>query len=63
VALTDLTPAGQVRVDLEDWSAVAVEGEIRAGDPVRVTGIVGVRLQVAPVEGRAEKTSQLDGEG
>ena len=63
VALTDLTPAGQVRVDLEDWSAVAVEGEIRAGDPVRVTGIAGVRLQVAPVEGRAEKTSQLDGEG
>ena len=48
VALTDLTPAGQVRVDLQDWSAVSVAGPIRAGDPVRVTGIAGVRLQVAP---------------
>jgi membrane-bound serine protease (ClpP class) len=63
VALSDLTPVGQVRVDLEEWSAMAVEGEIRAGDPVRVTGIAGVRLQVAPMEGRAEKPSQLDGEG
>ena len=63
VALTDLTPVGQVRVDLEEWSAMAVEGEIRAGDPVRVTGVAGVRLQVAPIEGRAEKPSQADGEG
>ncbi len=48
IALADLTPAGQVRVDLQDWSAVSVAGPIRAGDPVRVTGIAGVRLQVAP---------------
>lgn len=48
VALTDLTPAGQVRVDLQNWSAVSVAGPISAGDPVRVTGIAGVRLQVAP---------------
>jgi len=46
VALTDLSPTGQVRVDLQDWSAVAVAGEIHAGDPVRVTGIAGVRLYV-----------------
>jgi membrane-bound serine protease (ClpP class) len=50
VALTDVTPDGQVRVDLEEWSAVAVAGEIHAGDPVCVTGIAGVRLQVTPVE-------------
>ncbi len=62
VALTDLTPAGQVRVDLEDWSAMAAEGEIWAGDPVRVTGIAGVRLQVAPMGGRADKPSQADEE-
>lgn len=48
VALTDLTPTGQIRVDLQDWSAVADAGEIRAGDPVRVTAITGVRLHVEP---------------
>ena len=46
IALTDLNPTGQVRVDLQDWSAVAVTGEIHTGDPVRVTGIAGVRLHV-----------------
>ena len=51
VALSDLAPDGQVRVDLEDWSAVAEQAPIQAGDPIRVTGISGVRLQVKPVEG------------
>lgn len=46
VALTDLNPTGQVRVDLQEWSAVAIAGEIQAGDPVRVTSIAGVRLYV-----------------
>lgn len=46
VALTDLTPTGQVRVDLQEWSAVAEAGEIRAGDPVHVISIAGVRLYV-----------------
>ncbi|HET90762.1 MAG TPA: nodulation protein NfeD [Chloroflexi bacterium] len=50
IAQTDLAPGGQVRVDFEDWSAVTTVGEIRAGDPVRVTGIAGVRLQVTPWE-------------
>lgn len=62
VALTDLTPAGQVRVDLEDWSAVAVEGEIHAGDPVRVAGVAGVHLQVVPVEKKPVNPSQVDEE-
>ncbi len=57
VARTDLTPDGEVRVDLEDWSAVAVAGEIRAGAPVRVVGIAGVRLQVVPVVDDEEKES------
>lgn len=48
VALTDLNPTGQVRVDLQNWSAVAVAGEIHTGDSVRVTGIAGVRLHVEP---------------
>ncbi|MEA3375377.1 MAG: nodulation protein NfeD [Chloroflexota bacterium] len=59
-ALTDLTPAGQVRVDLADWSAVAVAGEIRAGEPVRVTGIAGVRLQVTPAQIQSEDSSEVE---
>jgi len=46
VALTDLAPTGQVRVDLQEWSAVAEVDGICAGDPVRVTRIAGVRLYV-----------------
>lgn len=56
VATTDLTPDGQVRIELEDWSAVAVEEGIRAGDPVQVVGVAGVRLRVARV-GTGEKES------
>ncbi len=61
-ALTDLTPAGEVRVDLANWSAVAVAGEIRAGEPVRVTGIAGVRLKVTPAEAYPEDSSEANKE-
>lgn len=50
VALTDLLPTGQVRVDLQDWSAVSVSGTIAAGDAVRVQSITGVRLYVSRQE-------------
>jgi len=51
VACTDLTPEGRVRVELEDWSAVAVdEGGIRVGESVQVVGIAGVRLHVTRAE-------------
>jgi membrane-bound serine protease (ClpP class) len=50
LAQTDLAPAGQVRVDLQDWSAVSSVGEIRAGQTVQVVGVAGVRLQVVAVE-------------
>ncbi len=46
VALTDLAPGGQVRVDLQDWSATSQSGPIYTGEPVRVVGVAGVRLQV-----------------
>lgn len=50
VALSDVDPAGQVRVDLETWSAVSVAGGIQSGKRVRVVGVSGVRLQVVPAE-------------
>jgi len=55
VACTDLTPEGQVRVELEDWSAVALEEGIRTGEPVQVVGIAGVRLNVARVGSEEEE--------
>jgi membrane-bound ClpP family serine protease len=48
IALTDLTPGGQVRVDLEEWSAISSKGNITAGQQIVVVGVSGVRLQVAP---------------
>nr|MBC8449103.1 hypothetical protein [Chloroflexota bacterium] len=50
VACTDLTPEGQVRVELEDWSAVAVKETIQAGEPIQVVDLAGVRLRVARIE-------------
>jgi membrane-bound serine protease (ClpP class) len=49
-ALSDLTPGGQVRVDLQAWSAIALQGKVHAGDPVEVVDVAGVRLQVVPAE-------------
>jgi membrane-bound serine protease (ClpP class) len=56
-ALTDLTPDGLVRVDLQEWSAIATGGEIRAGDAVEVVGVAGVRLQVTPAQVEEEDRS------
>jgi membrane-bound serine protease (ClpP class) len=46
VATSDLAPHGQVHVKGEVWTASAQEGPIRRGDPVRVVGVEGLRLQV-----------------
>lgn len=55
VALTALVPEGEVRVDLENWSAVSSsDEEVQAGDEVVVIGVSGVRLQVRPAH-RAEQ--------
>lgn len=57
VALTDLTPTGQVRVDRQEWSAIAVGDHIPAGHAVRVTEITGVRLLVEAADATGENTS------
>ncbi|MGC9467952.1 MAG: NfeD family protein [Anaerolineae bacterium] len=58
IALTDLVPAGQVRVDRQQWSAITKGEEIPAGSTVRVTGITGVRLEVE----RADEGGDGDGD-
>jgi len=50
VALTDLTPTGQVQVDQQLWSAASVAGNVRAGESIIVVGVAGVRLQVRPAD-------------
>jgi membrane-bound ClpP family serine protease len=57
VALTPLAPEGQVRVGLERWSAVSVAGGVDAGQAVRVVGVAGVRLQVAPEDEPADQSA------
>lgn len=46
VAVSDLDPTGIVRVRGEEWSAEAVNGTVRAGTPVQVIDVQGIRLRV-----------------
>jgi len=46
VVVRDLAPEGVVRVESEEWTAVADRGTLPAGTTVRVTGIDGLRLRV-----------------
>jgi membrane-bound ClpP family serine protease len=46
VAVGDLGPEGIVRVNGENWSAVAMNGSVRAGSPVEVLRVSGVHLEV-----------------
>jgi len=46
VATSDLDPAGTVRVQGEEWSAVAINPPVRCGSHVMVVGHGGVRLEV-----------------
>jgi len=50
-AVTDLSPAGQVQVRSELWSAIAQEGPIQKGDAVQVVGTEGLRLKVVKAAG------------
>jgi membrane-bound ClpP family serine protease len=46
VAVSDLAPEGIIRVRGEQWSAVSVNGTVRAGTRVQVLRAAGVRLEV-----------------
>jgi membrane-bound serine protease (ClpP class) len=46
VALSNLAPTGQVRIDGEVWSAVVEDDPVKAGDAVEVAGVEGVTLRV-----------------
>ncbi len=61
VAVTDLVPAGIVRVHGEQWSASSVNGTVRAGTRVQVLRAGGVRLDVWGEEPEAALPSDLVG--
>jgi membrane-bound ClpP family serine protease len=46
VAVSDLDPEGIVKVQGEDWSAVAINSPVPSGTPVQVVRRGGVRLEV-----------------
>lgn len=48
VALSSLSPTGKVRARAETWTAESVEGPVPSGRAIRVVGVEGVRLLVAP---------------
>jgi membrane-bound serine protease (ClpP class) len=52
VARSALAPDGMVYVQGEMWSAVADEGPIADGQPVRVVGLEGLRVRVRPEPAR-----------
>lgn len=59
VAVSDLTPQGIVRVRGEEWSAVAVNGTVRAGARVQVLRVAGVRLEVWGEEAEAHPIGKI----
>jgi membrane-bound serine protease (ClpP class) len=50
VAQEDLAPSGQITVQGEIWRAVATNGVIPAGSPVRIVAVDGLTLKVARTE-------------
>jgi membrane-bound ClpP family serine protease len=64
LAVSDLAPAGIVQVRGEQWSALAVNGTVRAGGRVQVLRADGVRLDVWGEEAEPELSggiATLDG--
>jgi membrane-bound serine protease (ClpP class) len=53
LAKSNLDPQGVVLVQTEEWTAVAVDRHIKAGEAVQVVGREGLVLQVKPVRAKA----------
>jgi membrane-bound ClpP family serine protease len=63
VAVSDLSSEGIVRVHGEEWTAVSVNGTVRAGSRVQVLRAAGVHLEVWGEEAEPDSTApsfQLD---
>jgi membrane-bound ClpP family serine protease len=57
VAVSDLTPAGIIRIRGEEWSAISVNGTAQRGTQVQVLRATGIRLEVWSEGEEAEKKS------
>ncbi len=53
VAVTDLTPKGEVRVMGEFWQATVKDGSIASGETVEIIGMDGMFLVVMPAKQNA----------
>jgi membrane-bound ClpP family serine protease len=66
VAVSDLSDEGIVRIHGEEWTAVSVNGTVRAGSRVQVLRAAGVHLEVWGEEAESGTTTpsfQLDRRG
>jgi membrane-bound serine protease (ClpP class) len=59
LAVSDLTPEGIVRVRGEQWSAVSLNGTVRAGTRVQVLRVAGVRLEVWGEDAEAVSAEEM----
>ncbi len=50
IAETDLTPAGQVLIENQTWSATSISGNVKKGEAVQIISVTGVRLSVSPIK-------------
>jgi membrane-bound ClpP family serine protease len=57
VAVSDLAPAGIIRIRGEEWSAISVNGTAQRGTQVQVLRATGIRLEVWSEGEEAEKNS------
>jgi len=51
MARSPLAPAGQVFIQGELWQAVAENGAVAEGEPVKVTAVEGLTLKVTKATG------------
>jgi membrane-bound serine protease (ClpP class) len=49
VAVTDLSPNGEVDIQHQTWSASSISGNVQKGRQVQIVSISGVRLLVTPI--------------
>jgi len=57
IAVSDLTPQGVVQAASEQWTAVAVEGNVHAGEEVVVVGHEGLRIKVRKQQTTESRTA------
>jgi membrane-bound serine protease (ClpP class) len=60
IARTPLEPTGTVFINGERWTATSTGRSVKQGEPVEITGVDGIKLQVRPFEKEDESVANDD---